>query len=84
VAGQVLDIELEHLHVCVCVCVCVSWWLGANCGHYTAYTRHPMTNEWFYSNDETVVRQTPHDADYSSIYILFYQRRGSYLIATDS
>jgi len=54
---------------------------GANAGHYTAYTRHSVTNEWFYSNDETVVRQTPHDADYSSMYILFYQRRGSSLLA---
>ena len=50
--------------------------LGANAGHYTAYTRHSLTNDWFYSNDEMVVKQTPQDIDYSNMYILFYQRRG--------
>ena len=60
------------LVVCRVVVVCG----GANAGHYTAYTRHCVTNDWFYSNDETIVKQTPHDADYSNMYILFYRRRG--------
>jgi hypothetical protein len=56
---------------------CVCHFGGANSGHYTAYSQQVLTGEWFYSNDETVVRQTPHDADYSNVYILFYQRRGT-------
>jgi len=57
-------------------CGIVLWRLGSNAGHYTAYTRHSVIGEWFYFNDETVVKQNPRNGDYSNMYILFYQRRG--------
>jgi len=49
---------------------------GANSGHYTAYAKHPIKEEWYYFNDETTVKQEPHEADYSHAYVLFYQRKG--------
>ncbi|XP_005090139.1 uncharacterized protein LOC101853362 [Aplysia californica] len=49
---------------------------GASAGHYTCFARHPLTGEWYYYNDETVAQQTPADSEYSSGYLLFYQRQG--------
>ncbi|XP_071085710.1 uncharacterized protein [Haliotis cracherodii] len=50
---------------------------GSHSGHYTSYTNHPLTSEWFYYNDETVSKQEPRNDDYSSAYVLFYQRKGT-------
>ena len=30
--------------------------LALNTGHYTAYSKHPATQEWSYYNDETVTK----------------------------
>ncbi|ESP05048.1 hypothetical protein LOTGIDRAFT_109772, partial [Lottia gigantea] len=49
---------------------------GSNSGHYTAYSKHPIYQEWFYYNDETVTKQTPKHDEYSSGYVLFYQKQG--------
>jgi len=73
ISGPKSDELVYDLQSCVC------HFGGANSGHYTAYARHAINSDWFYSNDETVVRQTPHDADFSNVYILFYQRRGTNL-----
>ena len=29
-------------------------YLAADSGHYTAYSKHPLTDKWYYYNDETV------------------------------
>ncbi|XP_064615104.1 uncharacterized protein LOC135479234 [Liolophura sinensis] len=50
---------------------------GANAGHYTAYTKHPLLKQWFYYNDETVTAREPREDDHSSAYVLFYQRQGT-------
>ncbi|XP_052783368.1 uncharacterized protein LOC128219583 [Mya arenaria] len=47
---------------------------GAHSGHYTAYARHPVDGKWYYYNDETVTEMTPSDPEFSSTYVLFYQR----------
>ncbi|XP_076454065.1 uncharacterized protein LOC143289100 [Babylonia areolata] len=52
---------------------------GANSGHYTAFCCHPMTNEWYNYNDETVTQQRPGDSEYDSSYILFFRRQGPQL-----
>lgn len=56
---------------------CVCHFGGAHSGHYTAYAKHPVTSEWHYFNDETAVKQEPHEGDCSHAYVLFYQRKGS-------
>lgn len=50
---------------------------GASAGHYTCYSKHPLTTQWYYNNDESVSQQGPSDSEYSSGYVLFYQRRGT-------
>lgn len=50
---------------------------GVNCGHYTAYTRHWTTGEWYHYNDESVCKQQPRPEDQAHAYILFYQRRST-------
>ncbi|KAK6165084.1 hypothetical protein SNE40_023647 [Patella caerulea] len=50
---------------------------GSNSGHYTSYTRHPINGDWFYYNDETMTQSIPKDEEYSSGYVLFYQKLGS-------
>lgn len=47
---------------------------GASAGHYTAFGKHPRTSEWYNYNDETTMKKTPQEEDYSNGYILFYQR----------
>ncbi|XP_049763411.1 uncharacterized protein LOC126092050 [Schistocerca cancellata] len=59
-----------NLYACVC------HFGGASAGHYTAYTKNPRTNEWHYYNDDIVTKQKPQEDDYSSAYILFYQKQG--------
>ncbi|XP_064639050.1 uncharacterized protein LOC135494727 isoform X2 [Lineus longissimus] len=56
---------------------CVCHFGGVNSGHYTAYTKHPVTDTWHYYNDEAVTLQEPQSEDYGNAYILFYQRKGS-------
>ena len=49
-------------------------------GHYTSYSRHPVTGEWNYYNDRWITAgQTPNsnDTDASEAYTLFYERRGT-------
>ena len=50
---------------------------GTNYGHYTAYTKQPLSGVWSYHNDETVYDRDPGESDNCSIYILFYQRKGN-------
>ncbi|GFN98221.1 ubiquitin carboxyl-terminal hydrolase [Plakobranchus ocellatus] len=50
---------------------------GASAGHYTCFARHPLTHQWNYYNDETVSAQEPGDAEFTSGYVLFYQRQGT-------
>lgn len=58
---------------------CVCHFGTLNGGHYTAYSRHPVSGKWHYFNDETVIETIPSDKDSESAYILFYtqQRKGS-------
>lgn len=55
-------------------------YLGVSAGHYTAYTQHPRTSEWYHYNDEYVTKQLPQEDDYSSAYILFYKKTGEYFL----
>ncbi|XP_038050346.1 uncharacterized protein LOC119723646 isoform X2 [Patiria miniata] len=55
---------------------CICHFGGVNAGHYTCYVRNPLSNQWQYCNDEAISQQEPSDNDSSSVYILFYQRRG--------
>ncbi len=53
-------------------------------GHYTAFSRHLANNQWNHFDDGTISeRKVPGDApgDYSSAYILFFQRSGSWQTA---
>jgi ubiquitin C-terminal hydrolase len=49
---------------------------GANSGHYTAYAKHPVGGQWYYYNDETVTETHPGEDEFTSTYVLFYQRKG--------
>ncbi|KAI8770642.1 CAunnamed protein product [Biomphalaria glabrata] len=55
---------------------------GASAGHYTCYSKHPLTSQWYYYNDDSVCQQTPSESEYSSGYVLFYQRRGTDVVFT--
>ncbi|XP_060563372.1 LOW QUALITY PROTEIN: uncharacterized protein LOC132722815 [Ruditapes philippinarum] len=50
---------------------------GANSGHYTAYAKHPVGGQWYYYNDETVTETHPGEDEFTSTYVLFYQRKGT-------
>ncbi|KAK7090065.1 uncharacterized protein [Littorina saxatilis] len=50
---------------------------GANAGHYTAFSCHPMTSIWYHYNDEAVTQQCPGSAEYDSTYVLLYKRQGA-------
>ncbi|GFR71589.1 ubiquitin carboxyl-terminal hydrolase 4 [Elysia marginata] len=50
---------------------------GASAGHYTCYARHPVTHQWYYYNDENVSAQDPGETEFTSGYVLFYQRQGT-------
>ncbi|XP_077513201.1 ubiquitin carboxyl-terminal hydrolase 11-like isoform X12 [Amblyomma americanum] len=67
VSGPCPGLLLYDLHAYICHTG------GVNCGHYTAYTRHWTTGEWYHYNDESVSKQPPKDQ--AQAYILFYQRR---------
>jgi ubiquitin C-terminal hydrolase len=49
---------------------------GANSGHYTAFAKHCVSDEWLFFNDSNVTLQEPKNNDERG-YILFYQRVGS-------
>nr|XP_006821983.1 PREDICTED: probable ubiquitin carboxyl-terminal hydrolase 4-like [Saccoglossus kowalevskii] len=49
---------------------------GVNAGHYTAFTKNPLTNQWCYFNDEMTTKQEPTSEDAASVYVLFYQKKG--------
>lgn len=52
---------------------------GANSGHYTSYAKHPEDGKWYYYNDETVTERSPAEDEFTSTYVLFYQRKGIYM-----
>jgi len=56
--------------------VCLFFCTGANSGHYTAFSCHPVTNEWYNYNDETVAQQRPGDGEFDNSYVLFFKRQG--------
>lgn len=63
----------------LCGYACIIWFLsiaGVSVGHYIAYTRHPVTNEWHCFNDENVSKQKPPEEEYCNAYILFYKKKG--------
>lgn len=45
-------------------------------GHYTTYTKHIETEEWYYYNDENTTKTVPGQEDYCNAYILFYKSQG--------
>lgn len=49
---------------------------GLGGGHYTAYAKHPETEQWHYFDDSSVRPvQDPNDTKSSAAYLLFYRRR---------
>ncbi|XP_011407917.1 PREDICTED: ubiquitin carboxyl-terminal hydrolase 10-like isoform X2 [Amphimedon queenslandica] len=56
---------------------CVCHFGTLNSGHYTNYSKQPVSHKWYYYNDETVSEITPSDKDNESAYILFYHRQDS-------
>lgn len=56
--------------------------LGTSMGHYTSYTKHIESEEWYFYNDETATKATPGPEDYSNAYILFYKKQGTYVIVS--
>ncbi|CAL8118805.1 unnamed protein product [Orchesella dallaii] len=55
---------------------CVCHFGSASSGHYTAFARNPVTNQWHYFNDNTISERIPAEAEYASAYVLFYQKQG--------
>ena len=53
---------------------------GTESGHYTAYVKNPQTSEWYYYNDEEVIKKKPDLDVYNSAYILFYEKQGMIII----
>ncbi|XP_065350294.1 uncharacterized protein LOC135946144 [Cloeon dipterum] len=47
---------------------------GVSCGHYTAFAKHPTSNEWYNYNDEMASKRNPQEEEFSNGYVLFYQR----------
>uniref|UniRef100_A0A2S2NQA6 ubiquitinyl hydrolase 1 n=1 Tax=Schizaphis graminum TaxID=13262 RepID=A0A2S2NQA6_SCHGA len=71
--GLMLDIQQElvyDLYACVCHTGSTSM------GHYTSYTKHVESEEWYYYNDESATKTTPGQEDYCNAYILFYKKQG--------
>ncbi|GFQ84296.1 ubiquitin carboxyl-terminal hydrolase 15 [Trichonephila clavata] len=54
---------------------CVCHFGGVSAGHYTSYSKHVVTNEWYYFNDESVKKEAPNTDDCVNEYIFFYQKR---------
>ena len=60
---------------------CVCHFGGLHGGHYTAYTKHPVSQKWVYYNDHKAELRNPEeekDTDREA-YILIYQQRGESL-----
>ncbi|XP_050435856.1 ubiquitin carboxyl-terminal hydrolase 4-like isoform X2 [Adelges cooleyi] len=55
-------------------CVCHTG--STSMGHYTAYTKHAESDEWYYYNDETTTKTEPGQEDHCNAYILFYKKQG--------
>ncbi|RMZ82217.1 hypothetical protein DV738_g1753, partial [Chaetothyriales sp. CBS 135597] len=51
---------------------------GLGGGHYTAFAKHPITNQWYEYNDASVSKRSPEAVVTPAAYLLFYRRRGSY------
>jgi hypothetical protein len=64
------DASVYDLYSCIC------HFGSASSGHYTAYGKNPVTQRWHYFNDDSVSAQPPSECEYSSAYVLFYQRKG--------
>ena len=45
-------------------------------GHYTAYCKNFLSNEWHEFDDSRVSKINPRDAVTESAYVLFYRKRG--------
>lgn len=50
---------------------------GVNCGHYIAFTKHPLSGEWYGYDDTKIKRQNPSQCDHARAYVLFYQRKNT-------
>jgi hypothetical protein len=50
--------------------------VGTSMGHYTSYTKHIESEDWYYYNDETATKTIPGQEDYCNAYILFYKKQG--------
>lgn len=50
---------------------------GLGGGHYTAYARNFVNDEWYYFDDSRVTKADPKNAVSSAAYLLFYRRRTS-------
>jgi len=48
-------------------------------GHYTSYTKHIETEDWYYYNDESATKMMPGQDDNCNAYILFYKKQGMWL-----
>ncbi|SMN19409.1 similar to Saccharomyces cerevisiae YJL197W UBP12 Ubiquitin carboxyl-terminal hydrolase [Maudiozyma saulgeensis] len=48
---------------------------GIGGGHYTAYVKNCVDNQWYYFNDGHVTEAVPEDSIAGSAYLLFYLRR---------
>ena len=75
-SGPCTSSHVYDLHSTVC------HFGGANGGHYTCFSRHPLSDQWYYYNDETVTEQIPSEAEYSSGYLLFYQKKGTLILCS--
>ncbi|XP_042906774.1 ubiquitin carboxyl-terminal hydrolase 11 isoform X3 [Parasteatoda tepidariorum] len=54
---------------------CVCHFGGVSAGHYTSYSKHATSNEWYYYNDENVKKEAPNTEECVNEYIFFYQKR---------
>jgi len=45
-------------------------------GHYTAFAKHPLAQDWHYFNDSQVDNKVPLGEGQDDAYVLFYQRSG--------
>ncbi|KAF8783164.1 uncharacterized protein LOC129963728 [Argiope bruennichi] len=68
-SGPFNDDLIYDLQACVC------HFGGVSAGHYTSYSKHVTTNEWYYFNDENVKKEAPNTDECVNEYIFFYQKR---------
>lgn len=50
---------------------------GLGGGHYTAFAKNFIDNEWYYFDDSRVRKADPEDSITSAAYLLFYRRRST-------